>query len=272
MWSYERDGRWWRWSFVRGSIVLCHHADTQTQKLYHRLYTFAAADIGFRTWVCRLLPFAQAMAGCDTTPVRWRSQSVARLAKAWMLCVTDGRSYEKVSNSSTTAPTSAAASYHSARVYLLVQQWIGKGDDLDPEEWSWVRVRNRLEPRMTDLPQTPEAILKVDICACKHDFDTQRCFCKKHGLDCSVACGNARASAARTRRCCQQRSLTTLTKRVASLKWWIMRTYVNFNCTWMLSVLAYMPNVISSEFVIGYDGEFANNTLVTINLLGGATH
>ena len=38
----------------------------------------------------------------------------------------------------------------------------------------------------------------------------------------------------------------------------------------MLSVLAYMSNVISSEFVIGYDGEFANNT-VTINLLGGAT-
>ena len=38
----------------------------------------------------------------------------------------------------------------------------------------------------------------------------------------------------------------------------------------MLSVLAYMPNVISSEFVIGYDGEFRNNTLVPINLLDGA--
>ena len=36
-------------------------------------------------------------------------------------------------------------------------------------------------------------------------------------------------------------------------------------------MLAYMPNVISSEFVIDYDGEFANNTSVTINLLGGAT-
>ena len=23
MWSYERDGRWWGWSFVRGSTVLC---------------------------------------------------------------------------------------------------------------------------------------------------------------------------------------------------------------------------------------------------------
>ena len=82
---------------------------------------------------------------------------------------------------------------------------------------------------------------------------------------------NARVSAARTRRCCQHRSLTTLTKRVASLKLCSMRSYVHFDYTWMLSVLAYMPNVISSEFVIGYDDEFANNTLVTINLLGGAT-
>ncbi len=32
-------------------------------------------------------------------------------------------------------------------------------------------------------------------------------------------------------------------------------------------MLAYMSNVISSEFVIGCDGEFANNTLVTINLV-----
>ena len=30
-------------------------------------------------------------------------------------------------------------------------------------------------------------------------------------------------------------------------------------------MLAYMSNVISSEFVIGYDGEFANNTLFTIS-------
>ena len=43
-----------------------------------------------------------------------------------------------------------------------------------------------------------------------------------------------------------------------------MRSYVHSDCTWMLSVLAYMSNVISSEFVIGYDGEFANNTLVKI--------
>ena len=37
-----------------------------------------------------------------------------------------------------------------------------------------------------------------------------------------------------------------------------MRSNVNFNCTWMLCVLAYTLNVTSSEFVIDYDGEFAS--------------
>ena len=86
-------------------------------------------------------------------------------------------------------PTSAAASYQSARVYLQVQQWMGKRDDMDPEEWGWVRVRNRLEPRMTDLQPAPEALLKVVRCTCKHDCDTRRCTCKKHGLVYAAACG-----------------------------------------------------------------------------------
>ena len=34
---------------------------------------------------------------------------------------------------------------------------------------------------------------------------------------------------------------------------------MHFHCTCMLYVLAYMPNVTSSEFVLGYDDEFAKN-------------
>ena len=91
-------------------------------------------------------------------------------------------------------------------------------------------------------------------------------------------------------RCCQQRRLTTLAKRLASqivmlpvdttmavlsdgevcIPMWILTVH-GVTRTWMSSVLAYMPKVISCEFVIGYDGEFANTTLVPINLLGGAT-
>ena len=69
---------------------------------------------------------------------------------------------------------------------------MGKGDDMEPEECGWLRVRNRLEPRMTDLQPAPEALLKDVRCTCKHDCDTRRCSCKKHGLGCSVACGECK--------------------------------------------------------------------------------
>ena len=69
---------------------------------------------------------------------------------------------------------------------------MGKGDDLDPEEWCSLRVRNRLEPIMTDLPPAPEALLEVVRCTCRHDCDTRRCSYKKHRLDCCVACGECK--------------------------------------------------------------------------------
>ena len=136
---------------------------------------------------------------------------------------------------------------------------MGKGDDLDPEEWCWLRVRNRLEPIMTDLPTTStrgsrQMYMQTRLRHTKVLLQETRT-----GLSAELRVVKSTASsAARTRRYCQQRSLTTLTKRVASLKLCSMRSCVHFHCTWMLSVLAYMPNVISSEFVIGYDGEFAN--------------
>ena len=34
-------------------------------------------------------------------------------------------------------PTSAAAKFHSLRVYYQVQQWKGIGDGLLPENWGW---------------------------------------------------------------------------------------------------------------------------------------
>ena len=48
---------------------------------------------------------------------------------------------EKVVTGNTTVqvqslpPTSAAARYYRARVYLQVQQWIGRGKNLNPEDW-----------------------------------------------------------------------------------------------------------------------------------------
>ena len=63
---------------------------------------------------------------------------------------------------------------------------------MDPDEWGWIRVRNRLEQIITGLPPATEALLKVIRCSGRHDCDTRRCSCKKHGLECSVACGECK--------------------------------------------------------------------------------
>lgn len=85
-------------------------------------------------------------------------------------------------------PTSAAAKFYSLRVYLQVQEWIGNSD-LAAEDWGWKNVNNQLLPITTDLPPAPAELLKIIRCNCKTDCDSKRCSCRKHGLDCSPACG-----------------------------------------------------------------------------------
>jgi len=87
-------------------------------------------------------------------------------------------------------PTSAAAVYHSLRVYYQVQQW--KGVALQPQDWGWSLEDGKLLPIRTDLPAAHESLLEVIRCNCRSDCSTQRCTCKKHGLDCSAACGVCR--------------------------------------------------------------------------------
>ena len=84
-------------------------------------------------------------------------------------------------------PTSAAAAYHSQRVYFQVQQW--KGALLEPEDWGWRLTDGKLLPIPTDLPPAHESLLEVVRCNCSAGCSTQRCTCRKHGLDCSTACG-----------------------------------------------------------------------------------
>ena len=50
-------------------------------------------------------------------------------------------------------------------MYLQVHKCTRTGEDLDQEELGWLRVvQNRLEPRMSELPPAPEALLKVIRC------------------------------------------------------------------------------------------------------------
>ena len=92
----------------------------------------------------------------------------------------------------TLPPTSNAAKYHNLRVFLQCQNWIDNRDDLDPCQWGWQVISNRLMPIKSSLPPAPERLLKMIRCSCKTNCDSKRCSCRKHGLDCTVACSDCK--------------------------------------------------------------------------------
>ena len=94
----------------------------------------------------------------------------------------------------TLPPTSAADKFHSLRVYYQVQQWKGTGDDLLPEEWGWRESEEILVPVTTDMLPAPDDLLCMIRCNCKSDCGTMRYTCKKHGITCSIVCGNCKGS------------------------------------------------------------------------------
>ena len=111
------------------------------------------------------------------------------------------RFYQKVATSThfvqpeNLPPTSSAAKYHSLRVYPQVQIWKGEsrlGPHLHPQNLGWKAVEGKLLPVQSDKDVSTKALLKVVRCNCKMGCDTQRCFCRKAGLDCSTGCGECR--------------------------------------------------------------------------------
>ena len=92
-------------------------------------------------------------------------------------------------------PTSAAAKYHSQRVYLQVKQWKGEDEEMSVEDWGWKLSDDQVHPVMTDLPAAPESLLRMIRCNCSLDCASKRCSCRKHGLECSPACGQCRGTA-----------------------------------------------------------------------------
>ena len=91
-------------------------------------------------------------------------------------------------------PTSAAAKFHSRRVFLQVNQWKDPKCDLLAEEWGWVRKDTGLHPVLMDMTPAPAELLKIIWCNCTADCATARCTCKKHGMKCSMACGHWQGS------------------------------------------------------------------------------
>ncbi len=91
-------------------------------------------------------------------------------------------------------PISAATKYHSLRVYLQVQEWRGGADGLLPSEWGWQECEGGFLPRQTDQAPAPEKLLQVIRCNCESDCSSLRCTSKKHGIECTPACGNCNGS------------------------------------------------------------------------------
>ena len=63
------------------------------------------------------------------------------------------------------------------------------------EDYGWKVTEGQVLPRMTDQPAAPELLLQMIRCNCSSDCASARCTCRKHGLECSPACGQCRGTA-----------------------------------------------------------------------------
>ncbi len=50
----------------------------------------------------------------------------------------------------------------------------------------------KLLPIATDQQPAPNHLLQLVRCGCKTDCASKRCTCKKHGLECTVMCGECK--------------------------------------------------------------------------------
>lgn len=92
-------------------------------------------------------------------------------------------------------PTSAAAKFHSYRVFLQICQWKNPHCTLKEESWGWKVTESGFVPILTDLPPAPAELLKIIRCDCTTDCSSGRCTCRKNGMKCTLACGHCQGSA-----------------------------------------------------------------------------
>jgi len=87
-------------------------------------------------------------------------------------------------------PTCAAAHYHSLRVFYQVHEWKPEeGVEFEPCDWGWRVVDSKMLPIMMDRDAAPKVLLEMIRCGCKSGCSSKMCSCRKHGLQCSTACG-----------------------------------------------------------------------------------
>ena len=66
--------------------------------------------------------------------------------------------------------------------------------ELEATDWGWKEQDNKLIPIMTDMPPAPQSLLELVRCGCKGGCASNRCTCRKHGLECSPMCGECKGT------------------------------------------------------------------------------
>jgi len=64
---------------------------------------------------------------------------------------------------------------------------MGCSDEMEPSEWGWKAEGDKLVPVMTDKSSAPDALIQMIHCNSLEGFNTIRCTCRKHGLECTSA-------------------------------------------------------------------------------------
>ena len=91
-------------------------------------------------------------------------------------------------------PTADAARFHSRRVYLQVQAWLG--NNMEPTEWGWMLHKTAkgdiLKPQKMEQTAAPASLLKIIRFGCSGRCDKNTCSCRKNELHCTLACGQCK--------------------------------------------------------------------------------
>ena len=90
----------------------------------------------------------------------------------------------------TLPPTTGAAENHSERAFLQVQEWLERQTSLIRKSGiGFVRMKNSFQLQCLHLLHQRIIVIR---CSYKTNCESRRCNCRKHGLHCSIACGECR--------------------------------------------------------------------------------
>ena len=69
---------------------------------------------------------------------------------------------------------------------------LDESQTMSPTEWGWEIKDGLVFPIYTNAAAAPDELLNVIDCNCKTDCATVRCSCRRHGLVCTLGCGECR--------------------------------------------------------------------------------